>query len=92
MWHLLRVNAQDKKLFEAEEVIAPFQVTVICSHPGQLATVLPKQANLRILYRADEVGIIDNEMAEDIAAAIGQASSLVWVGAGDFEVVTARFD
>jgi hypothetical protein len=92
MWHLLRVNAQDKKLFEAEEVIAPFQVTVICSHPGQLATVLPKQANLRILYRADEVGIIDDEMAEDIAAAIGQASSLVWVGAGDFEVATARFD
>ena len=91
-WHLLRVNSQDKKLFEAEEVIAPFQVTVVCSHPGQLATVLPKQANVRILYRADEVGIVDDEMAEDIATAIGQTSALVWVGAGGFEVAPARFD
>ena len=91
-WHLLRVNSQDRKLFEAEEAIAPFQVTVVCSHPGQLATVLPKQANVRILYRADEAGIVDDEMAEDIAAAIGQTSALVWVGAGGFEVAPARFD
>ena len=91
-WHLLRNNAQDKKLFEAEEVIAPFNVTVVCSHPGQLATLLPKQANLRILYRGDEVGMVDDEMAEEIAAAIGQASSLIWVGAGGFEVAPMRFD
>jgi hypothetical protein len=91
-WHLLRVNSQDKELFEAEEVVAPFTVTVICSHPGTLASVFSEQAKLHVIYRGDDVGVIDDEMAAAIVGAVENRSSLVWVADGRFEVAAARFD
>ena len=90
-WHLLRVNSQDKELFAAEEVVEPFTVTVICSHPGPLATVFPEQAKLHVLYRGDDVGLVNDEMAAAIVTAVGNRSSLVWVGADEYRVAPARF-
>ena len=91
-WHLLRVNAQDRELLGREEVVTPFALTVVCSHPGPLATLVPKAATLRIVYRGDEDGVIDESMAEEIVTQVGNKSSIVWVEAGAFKVAPARFD
>jgi hypothetical protein len=89
-WHLLRTNAADKELIVSEEVITPFAVTVICSHPGMLAARFPKEANLRVLYRGDDAGVVSEEMADEIVAEVGHASSIVWVDDRGFRVAPAR--
>ena len=88
--HLLRVNKAERALRASAEVVMPFNVTVICSHPGQLAALFPKDATMRVLYRKDEVGMVSDEMAEAIVEAVANQDSLVWVGHGDFEVAPAR--
>lgn len=89
-WHLLRNNAQDRELIVSEEVVTPFSVTVVCSHPGFIADVFPKEARLRVIYRGDQVGVIDEEMAAEIVEAVDNHSSLVWVDDDGYRVAPAR--
>jgi hypothetical protein len=89
-WHLLRNNADDRSLTESTEVVTPFEVTVICSHPGMLATRFPKEAKTRVIYRSDQQGVIDDEMADAIVAAVGTTNTLVWVDESGFRVAPAR--
>jgi hypothetical protein len=87
-WHLVTRARADRELAAPEA--APFSVTVICSHPGNLAMVLPEEARLRVVYRADQAAVIDPAMAEAIATAVGTMSSIVWVEEGSFRVAPAR--
>ncbi len=89
-WHLLRTNAEDRDLIGSEESITPFTVTIICSHPGIVAAQFSSVAKVRVLYRGDEAGAIDEEMAAAIVEAVGHQSSLVWVDADGFRVAAAR--
>ena len=89
IWHLLRTNAHDRELIAAEAVVTPFTVTVIGSDVGPLAGVLPKEADLRLIPRGDGVGVIDETMAAEIAEAIGQKDSIVWVDADGYRVAPA---
>jgi Domain of unknown function (DUF5671) len=67
-----------------------FDVTVVCSHPGSLATLFPKEAKVRVIYRGDQVGVIGEEMAAEIVAAVDGRSSLVWVDESGFRLAAAR--
>lgn len=89
-WHLLQTYFQDRSLVEAEEVITPYEVTLICSHPGMIATLFPKEARLRVVYRGDQIAPIDDENAAAIVEAVGHRSSLVWVDEDGFRVAPAR--
>jgi len=88
--HLLRVNRDDRALIETSDAILPFTVTIVCSHPGKLAALFPKEATTRVIYRADEAAIVTEEMAEAIVAAVATDSSIVWVSDTGFEVAPAR--
>lgn len=88
-WHLfnqIRVDGAGIK----GTALEPFAVTVICSHPGPLGTIFPKEAKVRILYRGDDAGMIDDEMATAIVAAVDGRSSLVWVDESGFRLASAR--
>lgn len=87
-WHLSTHIRRDRAGRTTTEV-KPFAVTVICSHPGDLTKRLPAEASTRILYRADDAGVIDDEMSEAIVAAVGTSSSLVWVDGDGFRVAAA---
>jgi hypothetical protein len=63
---------------------------VICSHPGNLAALFPAEATLRVIYRGDGAGTIDEEMASAIVTAVGGTSSLVWVDETGFRTAPAR--
>ncbi len=89
-WHLLRVNAQDRDLIASDEVVTPFKVTIVCSHPGMIASRFPKEARLAVIYRDDDDGIIDEPMASEIVEAVGHASSLVWVDQEGYRVARLR--
>ncbi len=89
-WHLLRTYALDRDLFETGEEIAPFTVTVIASHPGMLASKLPRQAKMRVMYRDDDSGVISDEMADAIVAAVDGRPSMVWVDETGFRVAPLR--
>ena len=89
-WHLLRVNAQDRDLIASDEVVTPFKVTIVCSHPGMIASRFPKEARLAVIYRDDDDGIIDEAMASEIVEAVGHASSLVWVDQEGYRVAPLR--
>lgn len=89
-WHLLRTNAEDRDLIVSEETLTPFTVTIICSHPGMIATQFPSMAKLRVLYRDDDVGRVDDRMAGEIVAAVGTRSSMVWVDGDGFRVARVR--
>ncbi len=89
-WHLLATYTADKKHLSSGDVVAPFDVIVVCSHPGILTTRFHDQARLRVVYRDDEVGVIDDEMAEAIVAAVDNRSSYVWVDESGFRVAPAR--
>ncbi len=88
-WHLSTHLRRDRA-GRARVEVKPFAVTVICSHPGDLAKRFPTGATTRILYRADDAGVIDEEMADAIVAAVGISSSLVWVDGDGFRVTAAR--
>ncbi len=89
-WHLLRVNAQDRDLIASDEVVTPFKVTIVCSHPGMIASRFPNEARLVVIYRDDDDGIIDEAMATEIVEAVGHASSLVWVDQEGYRVAPSR--
>ncbi len=88
--HLVQASKADRALHERAEVVSPFEVTVICSDPGTLATRFPKEARVRVLYRQDQVGMVTDEMADAIIETVEHRDSLVWVGEGTFEVAPAR--
>lgn len=88
-WHLFTHVRADAALTRRAGV-KPFNVTIICSHPGGLSTLFPKEATVRVLYRADDSGIIDAEMAAAIVAEVNGRSSLVWVDGDGFRVAPTR--
>lgn len=89
-WHLLHVNSGDRELIVSEVSLTPFDVTIICSHPGIIATRFPSVAKLHVIYRNDDSGHIDEEMADEIVAAVGNRPSLVWVDSDGYRVAPAR--
>jgi len=89
-WHLLRTNAEDRALIVSPEVLTPFAVTIICSHPGMISTMFPTEARVRVIYREDESGVITDHMAAEIVAAVGHTPSHVWVDGDGYRVAAAR--
>jgi hypothetical protein len=87
-WHLFDQIRADGGTRRPES--EPYAVTVICSHPGTLATLFPDEAKVRVIYRGDESGVIDDEMATAIVAAVDGRSSLVWVDESGFRLAAAR--
>ncbi|MGH8952418.1 MAG: DUF5671 domain-containing protein [Acidimicrobiia bacterium] len=88
-WHLFTHIREDGSLLTRTDV-KPFTVTVICSHPGNLTSLLPEEARVRVLYRGDSLGNIDDAMAVAIAAEVGVDSSIVWVDESGFRTSPAR--
>ena len=88
--HLFRTYLADREVTGDEKTVAPFDVTVICTHPGMLADRLPKGARVRVIYRADAGAEIDDEMADRVVAAVDGKSSIVWVDETGFRVAPAR--
>ncbi len=88
-WFLFSQIRKDDAL-KTRVAIKPFVVTVICSHPGELGRKLPDAATMRVLYRGDGIGAIDDEMADEIVTAVGSAPSLVWVEGDGFRVAPSR--
>lgn len=90
-WHLFTVLRADGPA-DTTPASAPFAVTVICSHPGPLATVFPKEARIRVLYRTDGVGVVDEAMAGRIVATVDGRPSYVWVDQDGFRTAPVRND
>jgi hypothetical protein len=88
-WHLFTQIRADNVGRERIE-LKPFTVAVICSHPGPLATLFPREANVSVLYRADASAIVDDEMAAAIVAEVDNQSSLVWVDESGYRIARAR--
>lgn len=89
-WYLLSAYFRHRKTTPDESRIAPFAVTIVCSHPGMVATRFPEQARLRVLHRDDGVGVIDETMADEIVAAVANRPSVVWVDSDGFRVAQLR--
>lgn len=87
-FHLITQNRADSELRD-EPGSRPYVLTVICSHPGSLASKLPKEASLRIIHRGDEIGFITEEMATTIAEQTVGFDSIVWVDEDTFKSVPA---
>jgi hypothetical protein len=85
-WYLLSGFARIRRLTESDEVVTPFEVTLITSHPGMIATRFPEQARLQVIYRGDASGRVDDAMADAIVAEVGNRSSIVWVDEDGFRV------
>ncbi|HZD24420.1 MAG TPA: DUF5671 domain-containing protein [Acidimicrobiia bacterium] len=85
-WYLLASYRRDQEEIASEAVIAPFEVTIICSHPGMVATRFVPQAHLRVIHRGDGIGVIDDGMADDIVAAVDNQPSLIWVDEDGFRI------
>ena len=85
-WYLLWTYGRERDLRPTVEKARPFQVTVICSHPGLLADRFPENANMKVVYRGDPDGPIDDDMADEIVAAVANTSSIVWVDADGFRL------
>lgn len=88
-WYLLNLYARGQRYVEREEVVKPFDVTIVCGHPGRVGTLFPDQARLRVIHRGDGLGVIDDELAAEIVAKVGNQSSLVWVDADGVRVAPA---
>ena len=78
-WYLLAAYGRDRESTTSREVITPFDVTIICGHPGTISTRFPPQARLTVIHRGDGRGVIDDEMAERIVADVDNQPSLIWV-------------
>ncbi|MGH8913479.1 MAG: DUF5671 domain-containing protein [Acidimicrobiia bacterium] len=88
-WHLFtQVRADGAELKRTE--VKPFTVTIVCSHPGKITALFPREATTRILYRGDASGIVDDAMAAAIVAEVGPNSSLVWVDDSGYKIAPAR--
>ncbi len=92
-WYLLAIYSRERGETTGDvDVVAPFEVTIIASHPGLIATKFPSQARLRVIHRGDDSGVIDDEMADAIVTAVANRPSLVWVDADGFRVAPRRVD
>lgn len=90
-WYLLSAYAQSRDtVADTTPLVPPFEVTIICSHPGLLATRFPEQARLRVIYRGDDLGVIGDGMADEIVASVANQPSLVWVDEDGFRVAPLR--
>lgn len=89
-WYLLHAYARDRVVTPTAERIAPFEVTVICSHPGSLAARFPDEARLKVWYRGDGTGAISDDMADEIVTAVANRPSFVWIDADGFRVAPRR--
>lgn len=88
--YLLSIYSRERETQPAGDVVVPFDVTIICSHPGMLAARFPDQARLQVVYRGDGVGHVDDETAGDIVAEVANRSSVVWVDGDGFKVAPLR--
>jgi hypothetical protein len=88
-WHLID-QIRDDGVGRERAQGRPYTVTVICSHPGNLATLFPPEATLRVIYRGDGAGSIDQETAAAIVTAVDGTSSLIWVDESGFRIAPAR--
>ena len=89
-WYLLTLYFKNREYTELKEVATPFEVTIVCSHPGPLGTMFPKQARIRVVYRSDGQGVITEETAESIVELVGHNSSHVWVDDEGVRVAQVR--
>ena len=89
-WYLLTTYFRTRQEAVAGERVAPFAVTIVCSHPGMIATKFPDQARVRVLHRGDDAGAIDEHMADQIVAAVANQPSFVWVDGDGFRVAPMR--
>lgn len=90
-WYLLAGYFRGRAAAPTDTVvIAPFDVTVVCSHPGLLATKFPDEARLRVLYRGDDAGVVDEGMADEIVASVANQSCFVWVDQDGFRIAPIR--
>jgi Domain of unknown function (DUF5671) len=89
-FYLLRLYATGRAAAPPVDHVAPFQVTIICSHPGLIATRFPEQARLRVLHHDGADGAITEEMADEIVLAVGNRNSFVWVDEDGFRVAPMR--
>jgi len=87
-YHLYTAYRSDSAL-RAVAKGEPYTLTVICSHPGPLAAVLPPEAKLKVIHRGDGIGVIDDELAARIVESTRGINSIVWVGEHGFESATA---
>jgi len=87
-FHLITQNRADSEL-RGKPGSRPYQLTVICSHPGPLASRLSKEATLRIIHRGDGVGTITDEMADAIVEQTRGFDSIIWVDQDSFQSVPA---
>ena len=51
---------------------------------------MPREARVRIIYRDDDIAVIDDDMASAIVSAVDGRSSFVWVDQDGFRVAPAR--
>lgn len=89
-WHSLSIYSSNKEKAKTGEAVAPFHVTVICSHPGLLASRFHQQGRMKVLYRADDSGVITDEMADRIVEEVANRSSVVWVDDSGFRVAPIK--
>lgn len=85
-WYLLAAYSRDRESTASTDVITPFEVTIICGRPGSIATRFPPQARLTVIHRGDGLGVIDDEMADQIVAQVDNHPSLVWVDDDGFRI------
>ncbi len=88
-YHLYSTYKADS-IHRADRTSMPYELTVITSHPGPLASLLPDEAKLKVFHRGDEIGAIDDELAAQIVEATRGVDSLVWVGEQGFESAPSR--
>jgi hypothetical protein len=89
-WYLLASYFRERGSLPPVDYIAPFQVTIVCSHPGMIATRFPEEARLRVIYRDDQEGVIGDDMADAIVTTVANRPSLVWVDQSGFRVAPMR--
>ncbi|HEX6300842.1 MAG TPA: DUF5671 domain-containing protein [Acidimicrobiia bacterium] len=89
-FYLLRFYAVERAATPPAELAAPFHVTIICSHPGMIASKFPSQAKLRVLHHDDAGGAITEQMADQIVYAVGNRNSYVWVDGDGFRIASMR--
>lgn len=89
-WYLLALYFKGQQYLAAKETVAPFDVTIVCAHPGTVSTLLPEQARVRVIHRGDGIGVITEDLAAEIVERVGHESTLVWVDDEGVRVAPAR--